>query len=42
MATLSPDIAPSLALLFFYWLTFRISYVARSIKTDFEEHVSTV
>src|SRR5438874_13303851 len=32
----------SLALLFFYWLTFRISYIARSIKTDFEEHVSTL
>ena len=32
----------SLALLFFYWLTFRISYVARSIKTELEEHVSTV
>jgi len=31
----------SLALLFFYWLTFRISYIARTIKTDFEEHVST-
>lgn len=32
----------SLALLLFYWLTFRVSYVARNIKTDFEEHVSTV
>ena len=32
----------SLALLLFYWLTFRVSYIARSIKTDFEEHVSTV
>ena len=32
----------SLALLFFYWLTFRISYIARNIKTDFEEHISTV
>ncbi len=31
----------SLFLLFFYWLTFRISYIARRIKTDFEEHVST-
>jgi len=31
----------SLALLFFYWLTFRVSYIARTIKTDFEEHVST-
>ncbi len=32
----------SLALLFFYWLTFRISYIARTIKTEFEEHVSTL
>ncbi|HEV1995126.1 MAG TPA: DUF2339 domain-containing protein, partial [Candidatus Acidoferrum sp.] len=32
----------SLALLFFYWLTFRISYIARKVKTDFEEHVSTL
>jgi len=37
-----PEFHASLALLFFYWLTFRISYVARGIKTDFEEHVSTV
>ena len=32
----------SLALLFFYWLTFRISYIARTIKTEFEEHISTL
>jgi hypothetical protein len=32
----------SLALLFFYWLIFRISYIARKIKTDFEEHISTL
>jgi Predicted membrane protein (DUF2339) len=32
----------SLLLLFFYWLTFRFSYIARKIKTDFEEHISTV
>ena len=32
----------SLFLLFFYWLTFRISYIARTIKTDFEEHISTL
>src|SRR6266446_926690 len=32
----------SLTMLFFYWLTFRISYVFRTIKTDFEEHVSTL
>ncbi|MGC1492474.1 MAG: DUF2339 domain-containing protein, partial [Candidatus Acidiferrum sp.] len=37
-----PEYQASLALLFFYWLTFRVSYVARSIKSDFEEHVSTV
>jgi hypothetical protein len=37
-----PEFHASLALLFFYWLTFRISYVVRTIKTDFEEHVSTV
>jgi hypothetical protein len=36
-----PEYHASLAILFFYWLTFRVSYVARSIKTDFEEHVST-
>jgi Predicted membrane protein (DUF2339) len=37
-----PEYHASLAMLFFYWLTFRISYVLRGIKTDFEEHVSTV
>ncbi|MGB9464545.1 MAG: DUF2339 domain-containing protein, partial [Candidatus Acidiferrum sp.] len=37
-----PEFHVSLALLFFYWLIFRISYVARTIKTDFEELVSTV
>lgn len=37
-----PQYHASLALLFFYWLIFRISYVARGIKSDFEEHVSTV
>jgi hypothetical protein len=36
-----PEYHASLAILFFYWLTFRVSYVARSIKSDFEEHVST-
>jgi hypothetical protein len=29
-------------MLFFYWLTFRISYILRGIKTDFEEHISTL
>jgi hypothetical protein len=37
-----PEYHASLALLFFYWLTFRFSYIARSIKTEFEEHISTV
>jgi hypothetical protein len=37
-----PEYRISLAILFFYWLTFRISYVFRAIKSDFEEHVSTV
>lgn len=37
-----PQYHASLALLFFYWLIFRISYVARGIKSDFEERVSTV
>jgi hypothetical protein len=37
-----PEYHASLAMLFFYWLTFRISYVLRGIKTDFEEQVSTV
>ncbi|HJX95075.1 MAG TPA: DUF2339 domain-containing protein, partial [Candidatus Acidoferrum sp.] len=37
-----PEYHASLAMLFFYWLTFRISYVLRGVKTDFEEHVSTV
>jgi hypothetical protein len=32
----------SLALLFFYWITFRLSYVFRNVKTDFEEHISTL
>ncbi len=37
-----PEYHASLAVLFFYWLTFRISYVVRGVITDFEEHVSTV
>jgi hypothetical protein len=37
-----PEYQASLAMLFFYWLTFRISYIARGIKTDFDEHISTV
>jgi len=37
-----PEYHASLAMLFFYWLTFRISYLLRSVKTDFEEHISTL
>ncbi|HTQ62924.1 MAG TPA: DUF2339 domain-containing protein [Candidatus Solibacter sp.] len=37
-----PEYQASIAMLFFYWLTFRVSYVLRGIKTDLEEHVSTV
>lgn len=39
---LFPEYHASVAMLFFYWLTFRISYILRGVKTDFEEHVSTV
>jgi Predicted membrane protein (DUF2339) len=37
-----PEYHASLTMLFFYWLIFRISYILRGVKTDFEEHVSTV
>jgi len=37
-----PEFHISLAMLFFYWLTFRISFIVRGVKTDFEEHVSTI
>jgi hypothetical protein len=37
-----PEYHASLAMLFFYWLTFRISYIARNPKTDFEERISSV
>jgi Predicted membrane protein (DUF2339) len=37
-----PEYPASVVMLFFYWLIFRISYIARGVKTDFEEHVSTV
>jgi hypothetical protein len=39
---LFPEYHASVAILFFYWLIFRISYILRGVKTDFEEHVSTV
>jgi outer membrane biosynthesis protein TonB len=38
---LFPEYRASLAMLLFYWLIFRISYVTRGVKTDREEHVST-
>jgi len=37
-----PEYRASLAMLLFYWLTFRISYIVRSVKSDFEEHISTL
>jgi len=37
-----PEYHTSLAMLFFYWLIFRISYVTRTIKNDSEERVSAV
>jgi hypothetical protein len=37
-----PEYHASVTMLFFYWLIFRISYIVRGVKTDFEEHVSTV
>ncbi len=36
-----PEFHASLAMLAFYWLTFRISYLLRNIHSEFEEHVST-
>lgn len=36
-----PEYHASTALLFFYWLIFRISYVIRKISLPFDEHVST-
>jgi len=36
-----PDYRVSTALLLFYWLTYRISYVIRKPKNAFEEHMST-
>ena len=36
-----PEYGASTAMLFFYWLVFRISFVVRHTKTDFDEHVST-
>jgi len=36
-----PDYHASTALLLFYWITFRISYVVRKIRSSSDEHVST-
>jgi uncharacterized membrane protein len=36
-----PEYRASLAMLLFYWLAFRISYVVRKIKNESEENVST-
>src|SRR5206468_3327895 len=36
-----PDYHASTALLLFYWLTFRISYVVRKIRSSSDEHMST-
>jgi hypothetical protein len=36
-----PEYHASLAMLAFYWLTFRVSYIVRNIHSEFEEHVST-
>ncbi|HEY1467456.1 MAG TPA: DUF2339 domain-containing protein [Candidatus Acidoferrum sp.] len=35
-----PEYRASLAMLAFYWLTFRVSYIMRNIHSEFEEHVS--
>ena len=36
-----PEYHASTALLLFYWLTFRISYVVRKVNSPLEEHIST-
>jgi hypothetical protein len=36
-----PEYHASAALLLFYWITFRISYVARKIRSSSDEHMST-
>jgi hypothetical protein len=36
-----PEYHASTALLLFYWLTFRISYVIRKVKSPADEHMST-
>jgi Predicted membrane protein (DUF2339) len=36
-----PDYHASTAILLFYWITYRISYIVRKTKSPFEEHIST-
>ena len=36
------EFLPSAAILISYWLIYRVSYVARRVETDSEEHISTV
>jgi len=37
-----PEYHPSTAILLFYWITYRISYVIRRPKSSQDEHISTV
>ncbi len=37
-----PDYHPSTAILLFYWITYRVSYIIRKPKTARDEHISTV
>ncbi len=36
-----PDYHASTAILLFYWITYRLSYIVRKTKSPFEEHIST-
>ena len=37
-----PDYHVSTAILLFYWVTYRISYVVRKTRSPMHEHISTV
>jgi len=37
-----PDYHASTAILLFYWITYRVSYIVRKTKSPSEEHISTV
>ncbi len=37
-----PEYHPSTAILLFYWITYRVSYVVRKVKSPHDEHMSTV